>query len=60
MGRMPAKVVVDKNGNVRYRYLGNSIHVIVSSQNMLALLKNINREYEHELSHGYAIVRISL
>jgi peroxiredoxin Q/BCP len=50
MGRMPAMVVVDKNGNIRYRHLGDSMRDIVSNENVLVLLDKINREYELELS----------
>ena len=50
MGRMPAMVVVDKNGNIRYRHLGDSMRDIVSNKNVLVLLDKINREYELEFS----------
>lgn len=47
-GRMPALVVVDKQGDIRFRHYGDSMQDIVPTQTVLALLDRLNRaEGEH-------------
>jgi peroxiredoxin len=43
-GRMPAMVVVDKKGDVRYRHYGESMSDIVADEQVLALLDKLNQE----------------
>lgn len=42
-GRMPALVVVDKEGDVRFRHYGNSMQDIVPNRVLLDLLDRLNR-----------------
>ena len=44
LGRLPAQVVVDKNGSVRYVHYGNSMSDIVENGEVLAKLDELNRE----------------
>jgi peroxiredoxin Q/BCP len=44
MGRMPAQLVVDKKGNIRYKHYGNSMSDIAEDSEILALLDELNRE----------------
>ncbi len=44
LGRMPALVVVDKEGRIRYRHHGNSMSDIPSNETVLSLLDDLNRE----------------
>lgn len=43
LGRMPALVVIDKEGRVLYSHYGNSMSDIVSNQDILRLLDDFNR-----------------
>lgn len=43
MGRMPALMVVDKEGQVRYQHYGNSMRDIPPNDEILALLDDLNR-----------------
>jgi peroxiredoxin Q/BCP len=43
-GRMPALVVIDKAGRMRYRHYGDSMSDIPSDDEVLAMLDEINRE----------------
>ncbi len=43
-GRMPAMVVVDREGRVRYRHYGDSMSDIPKNEDILALLDDINKE----------------
>ena len=43
-GRMPAQVIIDKQGMVRYAYYGNSMQDISPDEELLDLLKKINSE----------------
>ncbi|OGN91841.1 MAG: thioredoxin peroxidase [Chloroflexi bacterium RBG_13_48_17] len=43
-GRMPALVVVDKAGKMRYAHYGDSMSDIPSNQDILTLLDNLNKE----------------
>jgi peroxiredoxin len=44
LGRMPAMVVVDRRGRVRYRKYGESMSDIASSEEILLLLDKLNEE----------------
>ena len=48
MGRMPALLVVDKQGQVRYQHHGDSMMDIPKNGEILALLDDLNRENEQE------------
>ena len=41
-GRMPALVVIDKAGEIRFQHYGNSMSDIVSNQELLNLLDDLN------------------
>jgi peroxiredoxin len=42
LGRMPALVIVDKNGQVYYQHHGNSMRDIPENETVLALLDELN------------------
>ena len=42
MGRMPAQVIVDKQGRVRYAYYGHAMSDIPEAGGLLALLDQFN------------------
>lgn len=42
LGRMPAQVLVDKSGTVRFAYYGNSMQDIPEAGEVLALIDEIN------------------
>jgi peroxiredoxin len=46
MGRLPAQVIVDKAGHVRYVHYGRSMSDIPHNNELLALLDEINQEDE--------------
>jgi peroxiredoxin Q/BCP len=46
MGRMPAEVIVDKAGKVRYAHYGRSMSDIPPNAEILALLDQLNEEAE--------------
>jgi len=43
LGRMPAQVVVDKSGRVRYVHYGHSMSDIPPNEEILELLDELNR-----------------
>ncbi len=43
LGRMPALLVVDKAGQVRYKHYGGSMSDIPSNQEILAVLDDLNQ-----------------
>jgi len=47
-GRLPALLVVDKRGAVRYRHYGHSMQDIPPNDEVLALLDDLNREGKDE------------
>jgi peroxiredoxin len=49
LGRMPAQLVVDKHGMVRYVHYGSSMSDIPSSKEMIQLLDELNQESERTL-----------
>jgi len=44
LGRMPALIVVDKEGRMRNLHYGNSMEDIMEDEEVLALLDEINKE----------------
>ncbi len=44
LGRMPAQVLVDKQGVARYVHYGHSMMDIPKNEEMLALLDHLNRD----------------
>jgi peroxiredoxin Q/BCP len=44
LGRMPAQVVIDKNGIARFVHYGNSMMDIPSNEEMIAVLDAMNQE----------------
>jgi peroxiredoxin Q/BCP len=44
MGRMPALIVIDKEGRIRYQHYGNSMSDIPSDEEILSLLDDLNKE----------------
>jgi peroxiredoxin len=46
MGRLPAQVIVDKSGRVRYTHYGRSMSDIPSNNDVLAVLDQLNQETE--------------
>jgi len=43
-GRMPALIVIDKKGNIRYGHYGDSMSDIPTDKEILSLLDDMNRE----------------
>jgi len=48
LGRMPAQVLIDKSGRIRYRHLGNSMADITDNRQILALLDELFQDVEIE------------
>jgi peroxiredoxin Q/BCP len=44
LGRMPASLVIDKDGNIRYKHFGESMSDIPENQQILSLLDELNKE----------------
>ena len=44
LGRMPAVLVVDKDGQIRYQHYGESMSDIPLNQEVLQVLEQLNRE----------------
>jgi peroxiredoxin Q/BCP len=44
LGRLPATVLIDKSGQIRYSHLGESMSDIPESQEMLTLIDELNTE----------------
>ncbi len=45
LGRMPAQVIVDKHGMVRYVHYGKSMSDIPSNKELLSILTGLNKEH---------------
>ncbi len=45
LGRLPALVVIDKTGQIRYQHYGHSIHDIPPNNQILALLDRLNQPH---------------
>ena len=54
MGRMPAQILIDKSGRIRYRHFGNSMADITDNNQILPLLDDLNQEMEIESREIYA------
>jgi peroxiredoxin Q/BCP len=48
LGRMPAQVIVDKQGQARYVHYGHSMSDIPPNDELLALLDELNQQQENE------------
>jgi len=44
MGRLPASVLIDKHGLIRYKYYGSSMSDIAENKLILSLIDEINQE----------------
>jgi len=44
LGRLPALIVVDKNGKMRYTHYGNAMSDIPENSEILSLLDELNKE----------------
>ena len=44
LGRMPALMVIDKEGKIRYQHYGNSMSDIPTDKEILSLLDDLNKE----------------
>jgi len=54
MGRMPAQVLIDKSGRIRYRHLGNSMADITDNRKIFVLLEALNQEEELDSNKVYS------
>jgi peroxiredoxin len=44
LGRMPAQLIIDKNGLIRYKHYGNSMSDIPENSDILSKIDDLNRE----------------
>jgi peroxiredoxin len=44
LGRMPALIIIDKSGQIRYRHYGDSMRDIPANDEILALLDQLNQD----------------
>jgi len=44
LGRMPALIMIDRQGKIRYQHYGDSMSDIPSNEEILSLLDNLNKE----------------
>ena len=44
LGRMPALMIIDKSGKIRYRHFGDSMSDIPANKDVLSMLEELNRE----------------
>ena len=49
LGRMPASILVDKHGQIRYTHFGESMADIPETDEMMSLIDGLNNEDEDEL-----------
>jgi peroxiredoxin Q/BCP len=47
MGRMPAQILVDKSGRIRYHHYGSSMMDIPDNHKLLSILDKLNQEVDH-------------
>jgi len=52
LGRMPAQVIVDKNGIVRFVHYGHSMADIPPNEELLEILDQLNQEFHEEMLAG--------
>lgn len=58
LGRMPALVVIDKHGLIRYRHYGHSMRDIPANQEILDLLDDLNKQASPEVNHDDSPLKI--
>ena len=46
LGRLPASLLIDKSGNIRYKHFGESMSDIPENEDILSLLDKLNIEPE--------------
>jgi peroxiredoxin len=46
LGRMPASLLIDRNGAIRFKHLGESMDDIPLSREMLSIIDSLNKEDE--------------
>ena len=44
LGRMPAQLIIDKKGMIRYKHYGNSMSDIAENSEMLSKIDGLNKE----------------
>jgi peroxiredoxin Q/BCP len=44
LGRMPAQLIIDKKGMIRYKHYGDSMSDIPENNDILSKIDNLNRE----------------
>ncbi len=44
LGRMPASLLIDKSGNIKYQHFGESMSDIPENRQILSLLDDLNKE----------------
>ena len=49
LGRMPASLLIDKNGTIRYKHFGESMADIPQIQEMLSIIDDLNKEAAGEV-----------
>ena len=49
LGRLPASLLVDKAGIIRYKHFGNSMSDIPDNQEILSLVDQLNKEDDREI-----------
>jgi peroxiredoxin len=50
LGRMPAMLIVDKSGNIRFKHLGKYMSDIPENQRVLAIIDALNVEHQAKKS----------
>lgn len=58
LGRMPALVVIDKHGLIRYQHYGHSMRDIPANQEILGLLDNLNEQASPKVNNDDSPSRI--
>ncbi len=46
LGRMPATLIVDKNGDIRFKHFGQSMSDIPENPRLLSMLDKLNEEFQ--------------
>jgi len=44
LGRMPASLLIDRSGKIRYKHFGESMSDIPEDQQILSLIDDLNRD----------------
>lgn len=58
LGRMPALVVIDKHGLIRYRHYGHSMRDIPANQEILGLLDDLNKQASPKVNNDDSPLKI--